>query len=83
MARVVRAARDGAPSRQHRDQLFLSNPLMMKRSAKSCGVAVVGGGLVGSALAYGLARQGAQIAVLDEGDHEFRASLGTDTWLPK
>ena len=30
--------------------------------------AVVGGGLVGAAVAYGLARGGARVAVLDEGD---------------
>jgi glycine/D-amino acid oxidase-like deaminating enzyme len=49
---------------------------MMKLSAESCDVAVVGGGLVGSAVAYGLARQGAKVTVLDEGDQAFRASRG-------
>ena len=38
--------------------------------------AVVGGGLVGMAIAYGLARIGKQVAVLDEGDDAFRASRG-------
>ena len=37
---------------------------------------VVGGGLVGSAVAYGLARKGCQVSVLDEGDRAFRASRG-------
>lgn len=37
-------------------------------------VAVVGGGLVGSALALGLARLGQRVAVLDEGDAAVRAS---------
>ncbi len=37
---------------------------------------VVGGGLVGVALAYGAARSGAQVTVLDEGDDAFRASRG-------
>lgn len=37
---------------------------------------VVGGGLVGAAVAYGLARKGCQVAVLDEGDRAFRASRG-------
>lgn len=37
---------------------------------------VVGGGLVGSAVAYGLARKGCQVCVLDEGDRAFRASRG-------
>lgn len=39
-------------------------------------VAVVGGGLVGSAIAYGLARLGKRVAVLDEGDIAYRASRG-------
>lgn len=39
-------------------------------------VVVVGGGLVGSAVAYGLARQGLKVALLDEGDQVFRASRG-------
>ena len=37
---------------------------------------VVGGGLVGAALAYGAARTGASVTVLDEGDDAFRASRG-------
>src|SRR5260370_7242935 len=37
---------------------------------------VVGGGLVGSAIAYGLARAGLKAALLDEGDVAFRASRG-------
>src|SRR5438552_12216327 len=37
---------------------------------------VIGGGLVGSAIAYGLARAGLQAALLDEGDVAFRASRG-------
>lgn len=39
-------------------------------------VIVVGGGLVGMALAYGLARSGAAVTVLDEGDDAYRASRG-------
>lgn len=39
-------------------------------------VAVIGGGLVGSAIAYGLARVGEKVAVLDEGDVAPRASRG-------
>jgi glycine/D-amino acid oxidase-like deaminating enzyme len=39
-------------------------------------VAVVGGGLVGVATAWGLAREGARVAVLDEGDRAVRASRG-------
>jgi len=39
-------------------------------------VIVIGGGLVGSAVSYGLARQGARVTLLDEGDQAFRASRG-------
>jgi glycine/D-amino acid oxidase-like deaminating enzyme len=39
-------------------------------------IAVIGGGLVGSATAYGLARRGARVLVLDEGDIAYRASRG-------
>ena len=37
---------------------------------------VIGGGVVGSAIAYGLVRQGVKVVVLDEGDDAFRASRG-------
>src|SRR5512139_44653 len=37
---------------------------------------VVGGGLVGAAVAYGLARRDRKVVVLDEGDIAFRASRG-------
>lgn len=36
--------------------------------------AVIGGGVVGSAIAYGLAKRGARVIVLDEGDVALRAS---------
>ena len=39
-------------------------------------VAVIGGGLVGTAVALGLARLGRRVAVLDEGDNAVRASRG-------
>lgn len=39
-------------------------------------VAVVGGGLVGAATAWGLAREGCRVALLDEGDRAIRASRG-------
>lgn len=44
--------------------------------AERAEIAVVGGGLVGSALAFGLARRGRAVAVLDEGDVAYRASRG-------
>lgn len=43
---------------------------------QQCDFAVIGGGLVGSAIAYGLASQGHQVNVLDEGDVAYRASRG-------
>ena len=39
-------------------------------------LAVVGGGLVGSAIAWGAARAGARVGLLDEGDVAFRAARG-------
>ncbi len=39
-------------------------------------VIVIGGGLVGSAIAWGLVHQGAKTLLLDEGDVAFRASRG-------
>jgi hydrogen cyanide synthase HcnC len=44
--------------------------------ARSYDVAVVGGGLVGAAIAWGLARIGQRVLVLDEGDIAYRASRG-------
>jgi glycine/D-amino acid oxidase-like deaminating enzyme len=38
--------------------------------------AVIGGGLVGMSVAWGLARCGRQVTVFDEGDRAFRASRG-------
>lgn len=40
------------------------------------GIAIVGGGLVGASIAFGLERQGQRVAVQDEGDRDFRASRG-------
>jgi glycine/D-amino acid oxidase-like deaminating enzyme len=37
---------------------------------------VIGGGLVGAAIAYGLAREGLRTVILDEGDLAYRASRG-------
>ncbi|MBP2296984.1 NAD(P)/FAD-dependent oxidoreductase [Azospirillum rugosum] len=39
-------------------------------------VAVIGGGLVGSAIAWGLAQHGQKVAILDEGDIAVRPSRG-------
>jgi len=43
---------------------------------QSCEIAVIGGGLVGTAIGYGLVREGRRVIVLDEGDRAFRASRG-------
>ncbi|MCC9620404.1 FAD-binding oxidoreductase [Thalassospira sp. MA62] len=43
---------------------------------KSVDTVVVGGGLVGVAVAYGLARLGQSVSLIDEGDIAFRASRG-------
>lgn len=44
---------------------------------------VIGGGLVGLAIAYGLARHGLAVTVLDEGDVAFRAARGNfgNIWI--
>lgn len=39
-------------------------------------VIVIGGGAIGSAVAYGLARRGQSVVMLDEGDQAFRAARG-------
>ena len=43
---------------------------------ESCEIAVIGGGLVGAAVAFGLRSLGPKLAVLDEGDVAFRAARG-------
>ncbi len=48
----------------------------MTEVGRAYDVAVVGGGLLGSAIAWGLARIGERVAVLDEGDRATRASRG-------
>jgi glycine/D-amino acid oxidase-like deaminating enzyme len=44
--------------------------------SSSCGIAVIGGGIVGMSVAYGLAGLGHDVEILDEGDVAFRASRG-------
>jgi len=46
------------------------------RAADEFDVAVVGGGLVGVATAWGLSREGCRVVILDEGDRAVRASRG-------
>jgi len=45
-------------------------------NTKEPDVVVIGGGVVGGSIALGLARGGARVAILDEGDVAFRASRG-------
>lgn len=45
-------------------------------SRKSGDTLVIGGGIVGMAIAYGLARSGVSVEVIDEGDDAFRAARG-------
>ena len=51
---------------------------MQLRNADSFDVAVIGGGLVGSAIAFRLVKQGMRVAVLDEGDGAFRVLRDSD-----
>ncbi len=46
------------------------------KSGDDCDVAVIGGGVVGLSLAYGLSRAGLAVTILDEGDVAHRASRG-------
>ena len=43
---------------------------------RRCDAIVIGGGLVGTAIGYGLARAGLSVALIDEGDIAYRASRG-------
>lgn len=47
-----------------------------ERTRRDFDVAVIGGGLMGAAIAWGLAKTGQRVAVLDEGDVAYRASRG-------
>jgi glycine/D-amino acid oxidase-like deaminating enzyme len=57
--------------------LILPRPLAAREpGVDRVDVIVIGGGLVGAAIAYGLVRTGLATAMLDEGDVAFRASRG-------
>src|SRR5262249_32685710 len=53
---------------------WAAGALRAERMRSDYDFAVVGGGLVGAAVAWGLARQGQRVTVLDEGDLAKRAS---------
>jgi glycine/D-amino acid oxidase-like deaminating enzyme len=50
--------------------------LAHKYGVNTADVAIVGGGLVGAALAYGIAKSGRSVVLLDEADQAFRAARG-------
>ena len=52
----------------------------LAKAPNECEFAVVGGGLVGMAIAWGLVRHGRSVVALDEGDVAFRASRGISPW---
>ncbi|HLP69161.1 MAG TPA: FAD-dependent oxidoreductase [Rhizobium sp.] len=47
-----------------------------KEKADASDVVIIGGGVVGMCLAYGITRHGLSVTVVDEGDDAFRASRG-------
>lgn len=49
---------------------------MSLRRKTNAEVLIIGGGLVGSAVAFGIAERGVRVIVLDEGDRAFRAARG-------
>jgi hydrogen cyanide synthase HcnC len=51
-------------------------PALWRTNLQEVDVTVIGGGLVGAALAYGLATKGRKVVVLDGGDVAHRASRG-------
>ena len=46
------------------------------RAGNDCDIAIIGGGVVGLSVAYGLAQKGLSVTLLDEGDVAYRASRG-------
>lgn len=56
---------------------------MIVTTPPSAEFAVIGGGIVGAAIAYGLAKAGESVALFDEGDVAFRAARGNfgNVWV--
>ncbi len=55
---------------------YLAHRTMTDHRTANADVIVIGGGLVGSAIAYGLTRHASRVILLDEGDQAFRAARG-------
>ncbi len=49
---------------------------LIKRDHETSDIIIIGGGMVGAAVAFGIAERGARVILLDEGDHAFRAARG-------
>ena len=63
-------------AREHSLVSIRSEQAKEATTQKNIDLAVIGGGLIGAAIAWGAVRQGANVVVLDEGDAAFRASRG-------
>jgi glycine/D-amino acid oxidase-like deaminating enzyme len=56
--------------------MTIEKPYTHKNIKDHADVLIIGGGIVGSAVAFGLAETGARTIILDEGDRAFRAARG-------
>lgn len=54
----------------------MTNPVITGKTDHHADVLIIGGGVVGSAIAFGIAEIGARTILLDEGDRAFRAARG-------
>ena len=55
---------------------MLHTPKPTANHGDDCDIAVIGGGVVGMSVAYGLGKAGLAVTILDEGDCAYRASRG-------
>jgi hydrogen cyanide synthase HcnC len=55
---------------------YRADPTGRREAMRYFDAIVIGGGLVGTAIGYGLARGGLKVALIDEGDVAYRASRG-------
>src|SRR5512134_1575527 len=75
-AAARRSSRPTSSARSRSGQASSSAPARAWIELRDIDIAVIGGGLMGSAIAWGLARAGQRVTVLDEGDIAYRASRG-------